>query len=165
VGAAATATCTLTYGNPGAHAVTAVYLGDASFSGSSTLGAATVAVQALGRVNAAMQWSFYYTPTFTQVLAMTVSGAPLRAKVIVWCQGNGCPFARRTIPTGKMRQCGPHGRQHCLPSRTIDLAHRFRHARLAPGVRIRVEIVKPGWIGKYYTFTVIAGHAPIVRIS
>lgn len=165
VGATSTATCTITYGTPGAHDVTAAYLGDASFSGSSTLGAATVAVQALGTVNAAMQWSFYYTPTFTQVLALTVNGAPPRATVLVWCHGNGCPFARRAIPTGKATPCGPHGRQRCLSRGPIDLTHGFGRSHLAPGARIRAEIVKPGWIGKYYMFTVIAGHGPIVRIT
>jgi large repetitive protein len=165
VGPASAATCIITYAKPGAHAITATYLGDPSFSGSSTLGAATVAVQALGTVKAAMQWTFYYTPTFTQVLALTVTGAPPRAKVLVWCHGKACPFARRAIPTGRSTGCGPRGRQRCLLRRTIDLTHLFRRSHLAIGARIRVEIVKPGWIGKNYVFTVIAGHGPVVRIS
>ncbi len=165
VRATSTATCTITYGTPGAHAITAAYLGDASFSGSSTLGAATVAVQALGTVNVAMQWSFYYTPAFTQVLALMVDGAPPRGNVLVWCHGNGCPFGRRAIPTGKATPCGPQGRRHCLSRGPIDLTHLFRRSHLAPGTRIRVEIIKPGWIGKNYLFTVIARHGPIVRIS
>jgi hypothetical protein len=44
----------------------------------------------------------------------------------------------------------------------IDLAPRFRQQHLVPGVRITVEIIRAGWVGEYYMFTMRARHRPRV---
>ncbi len=164
VGTSSTATCTVTYDRPGLHDIAASYSGDASFGGSTSAPSA-LAVQALGTITATMQWTFYHTPTYTQVLALMVSGAPTRATILVKCHGHGCPFRKRAIATGGTKRCGPRGRHRCAAHPTIDLTRRFRHKRLRVGAKIIVEISKPGWVGKRYTFTVRARRSPRVRIG
>jgi hypothetical protein len=164
LGPSSTATCTVAYATPGSHAITASYGGDGSF-GASTSGAMTVAVQPLGTIAATMQWTFYYTPAYTRVLALIVNGAPPGATVLVKCHGHGCPFANRTVAATSTRPCGPKGRHRCATHGTIDLTPRFRRRRLRVGARITVEIIEPGWVGKYYMFAVRARRKPLVQIA
>ena len=96
------ATCTVSYKKLGVHLITASYGGDASFAGS-TSGPVTVAVQALGALKATMQWTFHYTPTFTQVRALVLDAVPPGATVLLKCRGRGCPFAKRVIVAGKQK--------------------------------------------------------------
>lgn len=113
---------------------------------------------------ASMQWSFYYTPRYTLLQAMTLTGAPAGSRVLVLCHGKGCPFARRTV-TAVVQHC-PKGRKHrCKRSAGLDLARRLPRRRLKVGNRLIVEILRPGWIGKYYSFVVRGGHAPKITIS
>ena len=155
------ATCTVSYKKLGAHLITASYGGDASFAGS-TSGPVTVAVQALGTLKATMQWTFHYTPTYTQVRSLVVDAVPPGATVLLKCRGHGCPFAKRVIVAGNRKSCGPKGRHRCATHGVIDLAPRFRQQHLVPGVRITVEIIKAGWVGEYYRFTMRARHRPRV---
>jgi hypothetical protein len=155
------ATCTVRYQKLGAHLITAAYGGDANFDGSSS-GPMTVAVQALGTLKASMQWTFHYTPTYTQVHALVVDGVPPGATVLLKCRGHGCPFAERVIVARKRTPCGPQGRHSCATHGVMDLAPRFVQRHLAPAVRITVAIIKAGWVGKYYRFTMRAGHRPRV---
>ena len=155
------ATCTVSYKKLGAHLITASYGGDASFAGS-TSGPVTVAVQALGTLKATMQWTFNYTPTYTQVRVLAVDAVPPGATVLLKCRGHGCPFAKRVIVAGNRKSCGPKGRHRCATHGVIDLAPRFRQQHLVPGVRITVEIIKAGWVGEYYMFTMRARHRPRV---
>ena len=155
------ATCTVSYKKLGAHVITASYGGDASFAGS-TSGPVTVAVQALGALKATMQWTFHYTPTYTQVRALVLDAVPPGATVLLKCRGHGCPFAKRVIVADKRKPCGPKGRHRCATHGVIDLAPRFRQQHLVPGVRITVEIIKAGWVGEYYRFTMRARHRPRV---
>lgn len=162
------ATCTLTYRASGAHSITAQYVGDANFTASAAA-AQPVSVVAdpkatVGSVTSTMQWTFYYTPTYTKVLALVVNGAS-GATVLVKCQGRGCPFAKRTGAVTRSRRCGRGGKSRCTASGTIDLGAGFRKRRLDPGARITVMITRPGWIGKYYLFTVRARQAPGIRIA
>ena len=125
----------------------------------------TVAVQALGALKATMQWTFHYTPTYTQVLALVVEAVPPGATVLLKCRGHGCPFAKRVIVADKRKPCGPKGRHRCATDGVIDLAPRFRQRHLVPGVRITVDIIKAGWVGEYYRFTMRARHRARVSFA
>ncbi len=161
LGPSSAATCTVSYKKVGAHLITASYGGDANFAGS-TSGPVTVAVQALGTLKATMQWTFHYTPTYTQVRALVVDAVPPGATVLLKCRGHRCPFAKRVIVAAKRKPCGPKGRHRCATDGVIDLAPRFRQQHLVPGVRITVDIIKAGWVGEYYRFTMRARHRPRV---
>ena len=73
VDSSATATCTVKYTTAGHHTITASYGGDDSFSGSSSP-AIAIGVQPLGTITATMQWTFYYTPSYTRVRQLIVNG-------------------------------------------------------------------------------------------
>lgn len=164
LGASSTATCTLSYRKLGDHSITASYPGDMSFDGSASA-PVTFSLQALGTIDATLQWTFDFTPAYTQVRGLVLDAVPPGASVLLRCQGHGCPFARRVIVASPTRPCGPRGRHRCATHGGIDLTPPLRHKHLSPGARITVEVLKPGWVGKYYMFTVRAGRRPSTRIS
>jgi hypothetical protein len=158
------ATCTVRYASVGSHAITALYLGNASFA-ASTSAPTPVAVQPLGTTNATMHWSFSYTPAYTTVQTLVIAGVPAGADVIVKCHGRGCAHRRRVITTPKPRRCRAHARGRCRNSYEVDLASRFRAVRLAPGTMITVEVRRRGWVGKSFSFVIRSGRSPRVRIA
>ncbi len=121
-------------------------------------------------VLSSMQWTFYYTPFFTKVLALRLLQPPVGSAVMVSCKGRGCPFAHREIKVTKVRHC-PKGASkrppNCQsgPMRIVNLAAFFRTRHLLPGAKITVDVVYSNWIGKYYLFSVRSAHAPGVRIA
>jgi len=167
------ATCTVTYSAPGTHNVTAAYTGDANFAESSS-NTVQVTVQQLARgqlkptpvVTATMEWTFFYTPRFTVLRSLTLSGASVGTQLIITCRGRGCPFARHTKSVAKGIRCSPTARRRCAGHRgPINLTPMFRQHRLRVGTRVTIEIVHPAWIGKYYSFVIQSGRPPRVRIS
>jgi hypothetical protein len=120
--------------------------------------------QVLGIVSSTMQWSFYYTHAYTQIVAMVINGAPAGATVLVTCHGRGCPFAKHVAAIAHSTRCG-HKRKRGCPSDGLNLASRFGHRRLHAGTRITVEITRSSWIGKYYLFAMRAGRDPRIRIA
>jgi len=165
-GSALTATCSVAYATAGDHRITAVYRGDSNFSGS-TSPAQSVTVRALpppvrGTINSTMQWTFFFAPGYTRILTFIVNEAPVGARVVVQCQGRGCPFGKRTIAVTKGRRCKA---THTCARRTINLVPDFRGHRLRVGTRVTIEIVRPAWIGKYYRFIVRPRRGPRIRIA
>jgi len=170
------ATCAVTYGGAGAHAVTARYLGDANFAASSSptelvratptpAGGAGTAESALGSVTSTMQWTFSYAPSYTMVRALVVNGTSLGATVLVDCHGRGCPFARRAIAVADDKQCSVKMRRMCSAQGTVLITPGFENRHLGVGARITVAIMKPSWVGKYYAFTIEAARGPRVQIG
>jgi hypothetical protein len=160
------ATCAVTYRLAGSHSITAHYLGDANFTGS-TGGPRVVKVAlpaARGVISATMQWTFRYTPRYTTVLQFGVSGATNTA-VTVACRGRGCPFGSRTFIVRKTQRCGRGLTHTCLTRGRTDLTRYFRGRRFGPGAKITVLISRKLWIGKHYAFTVRARRGPAVAIS
>ena len=160
----ATASCTVSYRSPGAHAVSATYAGDSNFA-PSTSGPATVAVRVRGTISVTMQWTFTFTPTYTQPLVLSVDGAPGGATILLECRGHGCPFAARSIATEPTHRCDSKGRRRCGPPGSVNLLKWLGHRRLRVGARIVVRISKPGWVGKEYVFVVRARRVPRVQIT
>ena len=163
------ATCTVAYAATGTHSITARYGGDANFKGSTSppepVSVVPVPVHVLGTVTSTMQWSFYYTPTYTKVLGLVVNGASPGGTVLINCRGRGCPFAKRATAVTKTRRCGSHGRQRCLTHGRINLGPALANHRFRVGARINVDIIRPGWIGKYYMFTVRSSRGPKIQIA
>jgi adhesin/invasin len=163
------ATCTVTYKSAGTHSITARYGGDADFKSSSSsaraVNAGPVPVHVLGIITSTMQWTFYHTPSYTKVIALVVNGASPGATVLVNCHGRGCPFVKRANAVRRTRPCGPKGKRRCPTHGRIDLTPALRNHRLHVGARINIDIVRPGWIGKYYMFTVRSGRGPRIQTS
>ena len=96
------ATCTQSYSSTGTHQISAVYSGDANFAGSTSSanpvqivksGAKTVR----GFVKSLVAWTFFYHPTYTQVMKFVVSQIAKGTTIVMTCQGNGCAFAKLTL--------------------------------------------------------------------
>jgi hypothetical protein len=119
----------------------------------------------LNLITATMQWTFYYTPTYTKVMGLLVNGLASQATVLVGCRGHGCPFSRRISPSNARRRCGQGNKPNCQAPGTLNLSSSFRGNRLHVGVQITVAITIPGGIGKFYEFTVRAGLGPRIFIG
>ncbi len=162
------ATCTISYHAAGSHSISAAYGGDGNFNASSSP-AATVSVAkppavVLGTIAATMDWTFYYTPTYTRVLSLVINGASVHESVVIRCHGRGCPFARRAPRITETRRCGAKGKKTCRFNGTLALIG-FRGHSLHPGAKITISITRAEWIGKYYEFKIRAGHGPHVQIG
>ena len=44
----------------------------------------------------------------------------------------------------------------------MNLLARFDHKKLKPGTRVTVRVMHPSWVGKFFSFTIRAGAAPVV---
>ncbi len=148
------ATCTQSYSSTGTHQISAVYSGDANFAGSTSSanpvqivksGAKTVR----GFVKSLVAWTFFYHPTYTQVMKFVVSQIAKGTTIVMTCQGNGCAFAKLTLTPGHKRQ-------------SLNLLARFAHRKLKPGTRVTVRVTHPSWVGKFFSFTIRGGAAPLV---
>jgi hypothetical protein len=163
------ATCSVKYSATGSRSVVARYLGDANFAGSSSLAAAVriATLPVKGTITATMQWTFSYAPTYTRVTSMVINGIPTGGTVETLCQGRGCPFAKRSTTIGKPKRCtGKAKRTHSCPVHgRVTLTSKFRRRDLRPGAKITIEIRRPRFVGKYYSFTVRPRKQPRVRIG
>ena len=119
----------------------------------------------LDLVTATMQWTFYYTPPYTKVTALSIDGLSAQATVRVGCRGRGCPFSRHVSPSGAGRRCGLAREPNCPPPGSLDLSQSFSGYRLHAGTQITVAITIPGGVGKFYAFTIRAGRGPHVSIG
>ena len=158
---ARTARCSVTYHALGTHAIAAEYLGDTTFSGSSSKIHKTKVTVAkpTGDVSALMAWTFRFSPTSTQVATLRVTGLVPGVSVALACSGDGCPLRHQVYRTTK-RTCGKG--QNCKP---LDLAKRLHHARLAGGAKLTVRLSHRAWLGKYYRFVMRPGHKPRIVTS
>ncbi|MGZ4184055.1 MAG: Ig-like domain-containing protein [Solirubrobacteraceae bacterium] len=162
------AACTIIYRSAGVHRITTQYAGDPNFT-SSTSSTEAITVTAprppiLRKVSATIQWSFYYTPTYTRVLVLLVKGASTKAIVTVNCHGRGCPYVARTLRAPQTKRCGANGRSTCATG-NVDVARTLKNRRLSVGTKITVVVGRPQWIAKYFGFTVRAGRGPRTQIS
>jgi hypothetical protein len=150
-----TATCTQSYNSTGTHQISAVYSGDGNFAGSTSSGSSVQVVKSgaktvLGFVKSALAWSFFYHPTYTQVMQFVVSQIAKGTTVVLQCQGNGCAF-KKVLLTPRHK------------SRSLNLLARFDHKKLKPGTRVTVWVTHPNWVGKFFSFKIRAGAAPVVK--
>jgi hypothetical protein len=163
------ATCTVTYATAGAHQITARYLGDPNFTGSTSqaesVSAAPLSTDVLGTITSTMQWAFYYTPSYTQVRTLVVNGVLPGATVLVKCHGKGCPFAHHSTLLGKRARCGKKKNGMCSAYGSFLITPGFASHHLGVGSRITVEIIRASWVGKLYSFTVRSRQGPRIQIG
>jgi hypothetical protein len=150
------AQCPVTYKALGTHSISAVYLGDANFSGSATTvhKLAVVVPKPTGFVSSLMTWTFQFKPHYTHVATLTVTGVQPGLTISVGCSGSGCP-KHQYVDTVKRASCRKH--QVC---ENVKLARRFTHRKLGVGAELTVRLTHPGWLGKYYAFVVRPGRQP-----
>jgi hypothetical protein len=169
--ASSTATCSVRYARAGTHSITALYSGDSNFKTSSS-GPQPVSVHALpprvlGTIKATMQWTFSSTLTYTTIRLLVVHQAPIGATITATCRGRGCPYTKRVNNVRRTTACKPTPAHRCPTPRTaiVNLQPGFQNRNLRVATQVIVRITRPGWIGKYYLFTIRAGRAPSVRID
>ncbi len=113
-------------------------------------------------VEAKIEWTFNWFSRYTIVEAFDVTAIPPGGVVEVSCIGRGCPFrSTRLTPLASARCHGPHcpPGDSSPPSR-LSLAPIFRRRHLRPGTVITVRVLKDDWVGRSFTFTVLANHRP-----
>lgn len=161
------AACAVTWYLGGRHTIAAVYSGDADFRPSHA-GPASVTVLPIpvrGRVTATMRWEFYFTPSYTTVMAMVLSGVPYGATIQLGCHGPGCPFTVHRQMINPPAACRGSRAAHCVTAGPVSLLATVANHQLAPGVQLTVMVAHPNDIGKYYSFTMRARSQPQVQIN
>lgn len=112
-----------------------------------------------------MQWTFFYSPTYTVARALIVNGAPKAAVINVSCSGRGCPFSGLSLKVRKQPRCPARSRRACQSGSRLVLTSGVTGRRLHPGARITVTIMRRGWIGKYYSFRMRPATGPAIQIN
>ncbi|MGP0038567.1 MAG: Ig-like domain repeat protein [Solirubrobacteraceae bacterium] len=163
------ATCSVRYASAGTDEVSAEYSGDANFLGSNSpaaqVSATPIPTRVLGTITSTMQWQFYYTPGYTIVRALVVTGVSRGATVVVKCHRHGCPFASHTtvLPTGK--KCARRAGSICFTAGSFNATPAFAGRQPKVGARITVSIVRPNWVGKTFGFVVRSRRGPTIQIG
>jgi streptogramin lyase len=124
-------------------------------------------------VEASMTWTFGWTRKFTLVESLVAHGVPRGGKVEVVCHGHGCPFSHHTSATVASHHSSHHtcqGRKCKKPKPRpqgpeVSLTSLFKGRHLGVGATISMRIVKSGWIGKSFVFTMRSGQTPHVQVS
>jgi hypothetical protein len=92
------------------------------------------------------QWAVFRT--HTRLLALTVHNAARGTRIVLTCNGRGCPFRRARRVTVRRS------------SQRVVLTRGFRRARLRAGTRLRLSVTAPETIGRTYTYLVKRGELP-----
>jgi Bacterial Ig-like domain (group 3) len=150
-----TATCSVSYRSPGTHSISALYNGDANFTGSTSsvsgvqiVNGAAKTPTVHGTLGSTLGWSIGYHPHYSELIGLEAFAVAKGTSILVECHGQGCPFAKWHVAKA---------------ASSINLLSRFRHRRLRAGTRITVRMTRRDWVGKSYSFTIRAGRAPMVR--
>jgi streptogramin lyase len=126
------------------------------------------------RVESSMTWTFGWTRKYTVVQSLLVHGVPAGGHVEVTCHGRGCPFAHHHTATVASHgschgsKCKAKSKHKSKPKHSgpeVSLTGLFKGRHLSVGASISVSVVKSGWIGKSFVFTVRAGRTPHVQID
>ena len=166
-----TATCAVRYAATGSHRITAGYPGDSNFSASKSpvksvlAGKTGIGPVVLGFISSTLQWKFYYTPKYTQVLFLQAFGVANASAVRFTCRGTGCPFSTVQSTAAAAAGCARSVHHICSTASGLNLLPVFAKRHLRPGTQIVLGITRPNWIGKYYAFTIRAGQPPLIDLS
>ena len=162
-----TASCGVTFWESGRHPISARYGGDTTYAGAtspdSTLMVTAIPIK--GDITALTSWTFRFTPTYTSVLSLTVTGLYEGSDVVLGCRGKGCPFAAANFPVLRPKICPPSRPALSCPPNNFFLTKYFAGRRLAVGAQLTIRISHPSYVGKYYSFTVRARQSPAVKLA
>ena len=89
---------------------------------------------------------------FTLLRSLVVRNAPAGARIVLRCEGAGCPIDRPRRKTVRRNLA------------KVVLHRGFSSARLLPGARLRLSITAKETIGRFYSYTVKSGELPKSRI-
>ena len=116
-----------------------------------------------------MTWRFAWSLKHTIVKALAVHDLPSGSFVETVCTGRGCAFVKaRSARAPSSRPCHKRKCQKRSPAIAhgeLNLTGLFDAKRLLPGAHIVVSVVKDGWIGKRFMFTVRADQSPSVAVT
>jgi hypothetical protein len=121
----------------------------------------------LQRVTARMTWAFGVARRYTIVESLIAYAVPRGGYVEVSCKGRGCPFSNRRSATVARKRCHVH-KCHKRPTRQgpeVNLTALFKRRHLRVGARISVRLLKTGWIGESYVFTMRSNRIPNVSVA
>lgn len=120
----------------------------------------------IGTIGSTLSWKFFYSPTYTSVLALMVHRALAGTKIAVGCHGVGCSFTGRSAVVAKARRCARTTGRPCVSKPgTVSLLSWFRNQRrLYPPATVIVKLTRRGFNGKEYTFRTRPRHGPQIRI-
>jgi len=155
------AVCTVTYRGLARHRIVAAYGGDRNFQPtSSAVKVVTVApLRPTGFVAALMGWTFKFNDHYTSLSQLVATNLSPGMTISFACQGGGCPFHTHRVPISAAMACGA-GSAGC--SGTVNVIGALQHAHLRPGAKLTISITHSMWIGKYYSFVIVAGQRPQV---
>jgi hypothetical protein len=122
----------------------------ASFAGALKGIAAQTVTLSYGRVDSTFTYTWSFTPRYSQLTALNISGIPTGASVLIVCHGGGCPFGSRTLSA-----TGSH----------MSVASQLHGARLKPRSQIWFAVTAPGDVGKVALFKVAPGRAPAEKLE
>ena len=152
-----TATCTVRYKSPGTHNISALYNGDANFTGSTSSASSVQIVKGApktptvrGALGSTLGWRIAYHPLYSELAELEAFAVARGTSITVQCFGKGCPFAKWHLVKA---------------SGTISLLRRFHRSHLRAGTRITVRMTRKHWVGKYYSFTIRPGLPPVIRTA
>jgi hypothetical protein len=162
-----TAICEVTFWDTGRHPISAQYGGDATYAAATAAGSdlMVTAIPVKGDITARTNWTFRFTPTYTSILQLTVTGLYEGSDVVVACRGHGCPFRSEDFPVLRPKLCSPNVPALSCPPNNFFLTKYFTGRRLAVGAQVTIRVSHPGYIGKYYSFTVQARKSPVIKIA
>jgi hypothetical protein len=115
------------------------------------------------RVQSTLVSQITFGPTFSRVTSLIAKSVPVGGQIRIGCNGTGC--GRRALAIGVVAPKCKGARCHTATARTVDLAALVNGWRLAPGAQLTVEILKRGWIGKYYSFRIRSGAPPAMSVT
>jgi hypothetical protein len=134
-------------------------------SGASNTATSTIAVPTpLGNLAySLLGWKFTALRAYTKVLSMIGTDVPLGTKIMISCQGRGCPFTSRTVTasaSGCKHQQARCRRNNGTQTRSVDLTPQLRRSRFVGGTGLTVSFIKTGFVGKVYIFQMRPAKSP-----
>jgi hypothetical protein len=84
-------------------------------------------------------WDVFLGHTRVRKLGVRRTGG--RARVVVLCRGDGCPYGRKSFKVRK-------------PSKLLDLSRAFQDRRLQPGTTVEVRVLRAAMIAKVVRYRV-----------
>jgi hypothetical protein len=150
-----TATCAVSYPSAGTHSISALYNGDADFTGSTSPASGVQIVKGAakaptvhGTLGSTLWWKVFYHPHYSELIGLEAYAVAKGTTILIKCHGEGCPFASWQVAKA---------------ASAVNLLSRFRHRHLRAGTRITVRMTRRHWVGKSYSVTIRAGQGPTVR--
>ena len=126
-----TATCSVAFWVAGRHPISAQYGGDAVYAAATSPSSSltVTAIPVKGDITARTSWTFGFTPTYTTVLELTVTGLYEGSDVTLRCQGKGCPFRSDDFPVLRPKKCSPTVPANSCPPNNFFLTKYFAGRR------------------------------------